>query len=143
MVPLRGIGCARRLPRSRLRHWNPNPASLRPYRDPAIAHGLITLTEKPDRKRNRCRQRARGSQMIPSRPDFPMVRARVPMPRENHFDLHFFGASHGRIEIVAFKPQEDAFSMKRRPPQLCQNNTQRQPASQSSRGSDERDEHKW
>ena len=34
------------------------------------------------------------------------------MPPTNHFDLHFFGASHSRIEIVHFKPQKHAVSVR-------------------------------
>jgi hypothetical protein len=40
-----------------------------------------------------------------------MIRAWVAMTRMNHFNLHFFGAGHGCIEIVDFKPKEDAVSM--------------------------------
>jgi hypothetical protein len=46
-----------------------------------------------------------------------MVRAAVPgwriaMPGMNHLDLHFFGTGHSCIEIVEFKPQQHAVSMR-------------------------------
>jgi hypothetical protein len=34
------------------------------------------------------------------------------MPGLNHLDLHFFGASHGRIEIVKLEPQQYTVSMR-------------------------------
>jgi hypothetical protein len=33
------------------------------------------------------------------------------MPGKNHLDLHFLGASHGRIEVVNLKPQEHPVSV--------------------------------
>jgi hypothetical protein len=34
------------------------------------------------------------------------------MPGPNDLDLHFFGAGHGRVEIVNLKPQEHAIAMR-------------------------------
>jgi len=34
------------------------------------------------------------------------------MPGMNHFDLHFFGAVNGRIEIIEFKPQQHTIAMR-------------------------------
>jgi len=41
-----------------------------------------------------------------------MVRARISMRGMSHLDLHFPGASDSRIEIVDFKPEEHAISMR-------------------------------
>jgi hypothetical protein len=37
---------------------------------------------------------------------------RIAMPGLNHLDLHFFGARHGRVEIVEFKPQQHTIAMR-------------------------------
>jgi|SoiMetStandDraft_2_1073263.scaffolds.fasta_scaffold1705322_1 hypothetical protein len=41
-----------------------------------------------------------------------VARWRIAMPGMNYLDLHFFGAGHGRIEIVDLKPQQYAISMR-------------------------------
>jgi hypothetical protein len=33
------------------------------------------------------------------------------MPGKNHFDLHFLGAGHCRIEVVNLKPQKHSVSV--------------------------------
>jgi hypothetical protein len=41
-----------------------------------------------------------------------VARRRIAMPGMNHLDLHFLSARDGRVEIVNFKPQEYAVSVR-------------------------------
>ena len=37
---------------------------------------------------------------------------RIAVPGMNHFDLHFFRTSYGRVEIIEFEPQQHTIAMR-------------------------------